>query len=250
MTNHLLGNSIQHREDPKFPLTGEALRVQDLAMLKETIWAPQEKIQERADAFGKIWHDRWGSRNEATPDFKYFQTLPDDGSPFADFSSKGWKLHIAFEKGKEEAVSKFLFSRGLYFKTEAGMGTAFNGKNILLGSGSDIEVAPRVMARFDVQKSAWGLKGNGSGKYAEDGLPSWTNAFGVPSGLPVLYEDAKTVGELNDQMKSGQKPLSEVLAVFRDLQKKAEHELVGDFGHDFVVGDYAEPVGAVAVRAS
>lgn len=270
MTASLTGNqtAMQEGRGATFPISGEALRAENLALLQETIWASSDIKAERAAAFDRTWQDKWHSAR----DHMHFEPHPSE-SPFSEYTGQGWKLHITFQKGEEAEVSKFMYEAGLYFKTQAGMGTWFNGnqesgstiyvgshgamtivadhltplrpvlmegpaylqpingKRVYIGSGSDIEIAPDILARFDVQKSPYGLRG-GTGKYAEDGLPSWTNAYGVTSALPILTEDVSFIRGLEKHKRS----IRELLPVYREVQQRAEQELIGDFGHDFVVG--------------
>lgn len=123
---------VQEGQDVSFPLTGEALRAENDKLLDATINASDEVKQRRYTAFPQAWHERWRDHN----DQDYFQTYPSE-SPFSKYSSQGWKLHIAFERGREEEVSRFLYGAGLYFKTEGRMGGGFNG---LKESGSTIYV--------------------------------------------------------------------------------------------------------------
>lgn len=269
-----------------FPLEGEALTTENSLLLRETISAPEDVRQARYAQFPVAWHKGW--RDEGVKD--YFQTMPHE-SPFAKYSSQGWKLHVAFEKGREEEVSRFLYGAGLYFKTQARMGSWFNGlkesgstvyvgswdcmqavashltalepvltdgpmasaegKTIHAGSNSDIEFAgqPKITARFDVQKSPFGLI-NGDKKYGESGLPSWMNIYGIFSGLPILYKDAGRLAELEHRVLPppaslfpGQpakpvtrKDFEELLSFSREAQLRARQELIHDFGAGFVLG--------------
>lgn len=91
-------------------------------LLQETIYN-EEKKDIRAKNFEQIWQKRWDPQEGKEG---YFQSEKKE-SPFEQYSSKGWKIHIAFEKGKEKEIAQFLYKNGLFFKVEAGGGTYFNG---------------------------------------------------------------------------------------------------------------------------
>lgn len=235
--------------------------------------------ERRASDFDRAWQERFavdpGGKSGKSG---YFQTKETE-SPFARFSSKGWKIHIAFPKGREKEVARLLYENGLYFKIESVQGTYFFGnkesgstiyigshdnmeaiaslleekfgemladggyvqagdKIIRSGSGADIEVRPKIMARFDVAKSPFGwLKGNK--KYGEHGLPTWTGL----GGIPILAKEEK---QLNDFLEKGNASTESQRQIiythfFKRIYQEAKEELVQDFGQDFLEG---KPGGA------
>ncbi len=153
-------------------------------LLDATIYSKDKSL--RSAQFEAAWSSRWSS-----PDNKQgvFQSAESE-SPFAQYSSRGWKVHIVFEKGREKEVAQFLFTNGLYFKVESQVGTYFNGnkssgstiyigshdnmkaiteevekglgrylveggvarfadgRTVAMGSGSDIQLKPKITARF------------------------------------------------------------------------------------------------------
>lgn len=262
----LAGKHVILRE--QFEKAKEALLKKD-PLLRETIY-DEEKKEERARKFEQVWQERWRPRGVHEG---YFQTEENE-SPFSQYSSKGWKIHIAFEKGQEKEVARFLYKNGLYFKLEAGPGTFFNGlkesgatiyigsydnmqeitrvieanigkflsdgvtakagdKIIHVGSGSDIEVRPKITARFDVAKTEFGwLKGNK--KYGEYGLPTWTGL----GGIPILSKYEKEVADIVSKWNK-YNPYQRDLYYERRLKpiyEESKEELIRDFGEEFLFG--------------
>ena len=254
-----------------FPMPERIMIADTDRLLKETVFATPEVIAERGVAFDEQWPERWRQDRIKT----IFQSERSE-SPFAKYSSQGWKIHIAYGRGREREVSRFLFQSGLYFKTQAGIGTWFNGTHesgstiyvgsepameqvaqhiqilgsvltdgpstelsfksgeklrIRNGSGSDIEVLPKILARFDVAKTPHGWA-SGTGKYAEHGLPSWVVAFGIPGGLPLLKDDNEHLSRLEGNSVDP----NDLVDVYSTAQKRAQAELVSDFGEHFVLG--------------
>lgn len=242
-------------------------------LLVQTIDNEEEKSR-RSEIFDQIWQERW--KHSGTKEV--FQTKEDE-SPFSQYSSKGWKIHLAFLKGQEQNVAKLLYTNGLYFKVEAGSGTYFNGlresgatvyigshdnmrpiaalvenhigslltdgetakvatkegtKIVRIGSGSDIEILPKITARFDVAKTPYGwASGNKNYKYAEHGLPSWTGL----GGIPIL----KTYERVTNNVLDGWNHLSpqgrrEYFKLLQQAYETSQRELVRDFGEEFVFG--------------
>lgn len=229
----------------------------------------------RAAAFEQAWAERWKSDPKVNSEERGRFDVGKDESPFSEFSSKGWKIHLAFEKGKERVIAEFLYVNGLYFKVESVRGTYFNGTkesgatiyigshnnmmaiaNVIeqnlgsiltdgpaatypdgrktpLGSGVDMEIKPRIMARFDVAKTAYGWI-SGNKKYTEKGLPSWLDT----SGLPILKSDEQATTQAENKwgslMPSQRKIYME--RTFRPAVERAKTELAKDFGPEFVFG--------------
>ncbi|MBI2600397.1 hypothetical protein HYW42_00425 [Candidatus Daviesbacteria bacterium] len=233
-------------------------------LLQSTIFNKDK--DNRRQAFEKAWQERWGPRG-------HFQTTEDE-SPFSQFSSRGWKIHIAFEKGKERDVAQFLYVNGLYFKVESMVGTYFYGnresgatvyigshdnlmqiagiveqelnpsltdgaiakfpnRTIRIGSGTDIEVRPRITARFDVAKTPYGWLG-GNGKYAEHGIASWLGLGGIPVLKKYEAEVARIEGNWNDYSRTQRQIYLE--RGLKSIYEESKSELVKDFGQEFVFG--------------
>ncbi|GEM_PF-3093038 len=238
-------------------------------LLQTTIYS-KEKDQ-RVAAFENAWKERWED-----PKRLYFQTKKEE-SPFSKYSSRGWKIHLAFEKGKEEDMTKFLYTSGLYFKVEGQVGTYFNGTNasgatiyigsydnmmtiseyieqnmgqflvdgrpitlggkvVNVGSGSDIEVRPRITARFDVQKSPFGVMG-GNGKYSEYGIGTWTGFGGMPLLSKYAMEEVKIEDSWNSLTSDQRKVAFERL---KQMYDESKAEAIKDFGEEFLLGKKQE----------
>lgn len=245
----------------------EALK--ESSLLKETIFNEQEK-EKRSEKFTEIWEERYkpsGSKEG------YFQTHEKE-SPFAEYSSKGWKIHIVFTKGREKEIAKLLHKNSLYFKVEAGLGTYFNGlkvsgATIYIGSHDNMEEIAKFVQKNLGESLKEGLvakvgdkmvrMGSGSDievlpmitarfdvaktevgwlkgnkKYVEYGLPSWTEL----GGIPILQKYEKEVASIIEKW-------NKVTPYQRDLyyDKKlkpiydeSKEELVKDFGAEFLLG--------------
>ncbi|HYF97022.1 MAG TPA: hypothetical protein VD947_03210 [Patescibacteria group bacterium] len=230
-------HSTRWQEDvcPNFPLTGPELAQENTELLESTINASEEVKQARYDEFSVVWAQRW---RETSGNDYYFATGGGE-SPFAQYSSKGWKLHIPFKKSHEEEVSRFLYGAGLYFKTETSStfthgftesgSTVYVGswdcmraiagslealepvlsdgtieqrgdKIIHVGSGSDVEVPEEPRITARFDVQKTRQGGiGGSKKYSEKGLPSWANLVGILSALPLLTQDAQGLLELEER---------------------------------------------------
>jgi hypothetical protein len=236
------------------------------SILAHTVYDARLK-ELRKNKFEEVWSEGW---KESPGKGEYFG-VPHDESPFEKYSSKGWKIHIAFKKGFEKEVAAFLYENGLYFKIEGGLGTYFNGKNesgstiyvgsrdnvekiaeliqrnfssclmegvvatlgerkFPLGSGADEELAPKIMARFDVAKTEHGWA-DGDGKYAEKGLPSWAGL----GGIPILSKYDKEVSDLVRNWKSYTESQRKVF--LQKVYGESRRELVKDFGQEFLLGE-------------
>ncbi|MDR3502466.1 MAG: hypothetical protein P4L79_07770 [Legionella sp.] len=243
-------------------------------ILTETLYN-EKQIKERIAKFDEIWQQRGITPARLKKDNNSkFNTNPDE-SPFSKFSSKGWKIHIAFDTGLERDFARLLYSHGLYFKVEgSGGGTYFNGlkesgatiyigssdnmqeiakflentvgsksrfgskmHDALDGSGADVVISPKIAARFDVAKTAYGWH-SGNGKYAEHGIATGlTSILKVGEGLPVLKKFEKRVSEIehawNTSSQDQRKLLRDELVKICDESKQ---ELVKDFGEEFLLG--------------
>ncbi len=229
-------------------------------------WAKER----RRKVFDQAWEERYKRTGGKDG---YFQTNEQE-SPFEKYSSKGWKIHIAFLKGKEKEIAQVLYENGLCFKVEAGIGTYFNGlkesgatiyigshdnmeaiadlienklgaaledgstakvgdKVIRVGSSSDIEVRPKVTARFDVAKTAFGWF-SGNKKYSEHGLPTWTKLGGIPS-LAKYGREISDVTQKWNKMSQYQRDIY-MQRFFKRIYKEAKDELIKDFGEKFLEG--------------
>ena len=250
----------------KMPSSGEKSKVAIDPLLEQTINNPESR-EKRGEKFESIWNTEWKSKPGKG---LYFQT-PDGESPFEGYSSKGWKIHIAFKKGTEKEVARLFYENGLYFKLEGDIGTYFNGtkesgstiyvgsrdnvqkiaelieqhlagyledgavaifgdgKVVRIGSGSDIELEPKVTARFDVAKTEHGWH-DGDGKYSEYGLPTWTDL----GGLPILKKFEREANDVVDNW--GKYTRSQRGLILSKIYGESRQELVKDFGQEFVLG--------------
>ncbi len=243
-------------------------------LLQVTIFNKDKAL--RKVSFDEAWQSRWNAHGNQP---QCFQTIESE-SPFARFSSRGWKVHLAFEKGREKEVAEFLYTNGLYFKVESQQGTYFNGnrasgatiyigshenmvavvseiennlcrfltdgvvatfgssgKTVAMGSGSDIEIKPKITARFDVARTPHGwLEGNK--KYAEHGIASWTGLGGIPILKSREAEVARIEGNWN-RNTPGQRTIY-LERVLRRIYEESKQELIKDFGEDFVFGKKAD----------
>lgn len=267
MTSYSDCKSGGETDNNMFPVLAERLDEINAELLKESIFASDETKISKAAQYERIVSTRKQTQGGKTT----FQVATDE-SPFSAYSSKGWKIHVPFEKGQERLVGGYLFANGLYFKVESGIGTYFNGnmesgatiyigsydamqavkdvvgiltpiltdgavatyqdgRKLHIGSGSDIEVQNSITARFDVAKTEYGIKG--TGKYDEDGLPSWTGL----GGIPLLRKDIPIVNHLENRWNYLSKDdRIDANASFRYFHENARQELIRDFGEEFVFG--------------
>src|SRR3989344_1667334 len=229
-------------------------------------------VQNCDGRFDYLWSSRF---NKSSIGKSAFQTEKSE-SPFSEYSSKGWKIHIAFIKRKEKEIGKFLFEHGLYFKINVGIGTYFDGnlqsgatiyigsydnmvsvahllhkkisnfleigahyiiegRKIPMGSGSDIQIMPNIMARFDVAKTRFGWMGvNKSYKYSEHGLPTWSNRGVIPILKKYESQVAEAVNKWNSLLPRQRKIYIDIL--FKNIYEESKSELIKDFGKEFVFG--------------
>lgn len=255
-------------------------------LLQTTIYS-QEKDR-RTTAFEEAWKQRWNTPKHRPHHFETEKTE----SPFSAYSSKGWKIHLAFEKGKEKEMAKFLYTNGLYFKLQGLMGTYFDGnkasgstiyigshanmtaiaeyieqnvgqflvngrpmtvggKVIYIGSGSDMEVRPNISARFDVQKTQFGVMG-GNKKYEEYGISTWTG-FG---GMPLLSKYTDEVLKLENMFTSASEFASRTpderknaLERLKQIYEESKAEAIKDFGEEFLLGKTTQETNPRRVRS-
>lgn len=244
-------------------------------LLKKTIYNENEEEKEmRREDFEIAWKKRWQTEGE----LGCFQTRVNE-SPFSQYSSRGWEIHIAFKKGKEREIAGFLYENGLSFDVEAGYGTYFNcteesgatiyiGSNdnmvevakiieanvekfltdgaivkvgdetVHMGSHSDIEIRPKITARFDVSKTEFGqIKGNK--KYAEHGLPTWTELGGIPI-LTKYKEEVDDMVLISKWNKYDSYQKSSYYERLKQIYNESKNELIKDFGKEFLFGEKTE----------
>lgn len=240
-------------------------------LLQATIFNKDK--DKRREAFTKAWQERWNTGYYGTNKPGYFATEENE-SPFSEYSSKGWKIHIAFEKGKEKDVAEALFVDGLYFKLESVIGTYFNGTKesgatVYIGSHDNMMAITEVIeqnlgsyltegsvATIPTRKIPLGSGADtevkprimarfdvaktpygwisGNKKYTEKGLPSWLEV----SGLPLLKTDEQetmlVVNKWNRLMPSQRQIYMD--RTLRPAVDRAKTELARDFGQEFVFG--------------
>lgn len=259
-----------HERPPQIEFNPEEGKKNIDSLLKETIYKEEAEKRKRAEDFQKIWQERWRKKGVKEG---YFQTEKNE-SPFSQYSSRGWKIHIAFEKGREQEIGSLLYENGLYFKVEAGSGTYFNGlkesgatiyigsndnmmeiakiieknagnflrdgpfaetnnKIIRMGSGSDIEVRPRITARFDVAKTKFGWF-SGNKKYAEYGLPTWTELGGIPILAQYEKEAYDIISKWNKYTQYQRDLYYE--KKLKPIYEESKSQLMKDFGREFLFG--------------
>jgi hypothetical protein len=213
----------------------------------------------------------WERRFKLTHGKGYFQTEKNE-SIYSKFSSRGWKIHIVFPKGKEKVVARFLYEHGFYFKIETGMGTFFNGNissgaTIYIGSwddmvsiagliekgigrilmqGSFVEVGNKrmsmgsgsdveIMPNITARFDVYKTRFGlaGTKKYFEHGLPTWSGL----GGIPILNKYSQQVSEFQGKWNSyNENQRRYVLDFFRRVYNESKIELIKDFGSEFVFG--------------
>lgn len=241
-----------------------------------------EAAEKRGQAFDAAWNERYKDGR--------FETIAAE-SQLSDQVAKGWELHLAFKKGAEERVARYLYSCGLPFLLEEKTGSHFYGnresgvtiyagdrelatriarfmsrameevlvtsgdiermnsdgrvESIPSGSGTDIELAPKVMGRLDISRTVVGADG-GSGKYDRAGIATFTG-FG---GLPILASRRDEVDQLEEVFVREHTAEEEKKATqrLREIQEEARKELVRDLGPELVTSA-AEPVTRAARSA-
>ena len=192
-------------------------------------------------------------------------------SPNAQFSSKGWKLHVQFGKGSEKVFASLLNTYGQYFKIEGEVGTYFNGKThsgatIYVGSRENLEKlielinqrCPQLPSAGQPTRTVSGKEiyaGSGTDepisfglaarfdvqksefkdKYSGYGFAAWLEF----RGLPVMEEDVAHVNYLEKIIKrkgEGQEEKKRAYAELKEIFAKTEKEVLRDFGEEFVYG--------------
>ncbi len=236
-------------------------------ILDATILNPNK--EEREADFEKAWQERYDQHSKKG----YFQTK-DEESPFSAYSSRGWKVHIAFKKGEEKRVAQLLYQNSLYFKLESQAGTYFNGNvssgaTIYIGSNENMKaIAEEINTSLGdfLEEGAYVESGKnkipvgsdtdipvlpkimarfdvaktqygykeGNGKYSEHGLPTWLGL----GGLPILNKYEKEVNEVLDKWNKLQPSQRKIYHehFFTRIYNKSKAELVKDFGEEFVLG--------------
>jgi len=227
------------------------------------------KVRASNGPFDGIWQRRF----KFTGNKVYFQTEKNE-STFSKFSSRGWKLHLSFPKGKEKDVAKFLYEKGLYFKLQTGVGTWFyghmqSGATIYIGSHDDLmsiaeliengigaflmqgayaEIANRrigigsgcdIEIRPNIMARFDVAKTNfgwlsGNRKYAEHGLATWTRL----GGIPILKTHEAAVRDVENKwntLTDSQRRIC-IDKLFRRVYEESKAELIKDFGKEFVFG--------------
>jgi hypothetical protein len=218
------------------------------------------------------WNKQYG--NFVNPLYKkrlYYQAP--SGSMNAEFSSKGWKLHIQFIKGHERELAELLNKYGQFFKIEGEIGTYFNGLNdsgatIYVGSRANLDKLVNLIeekcSHLPTDNNYTGTMlgeyvygGSGSDeplgrgiagrfdvqksqfskKYSQYGF---STSLGF-RGLPVLEKNALRVRNLESilQNDEGNATLEQKESAYVELQeifKETEQEVIKDFGSEFVYG--------------
>lgn len=229
--------------------------------------------ESRSSAFEKAWEQRWNTQYyKNKPD--YFETEEEE-SPFSKYSSRGWKIHIAFEKGKEKDMARFLFTNGLYFKVEGQMGTYFygnkeSGATIYIGSYDNmVEIANMIgqeegniltegaVAIFrDGRRMSIGsgsdieLRPNITARFDvaktkygwAEGNRKYTE-HGIASwiglgGIPVLKTHESEVSTIEGRWSKntpGQKQINFERRL-KPIYEQSKAEIIKDFGQEFVFG--------------
>jgi len=238
-------------------------------LLQSTILNKDKDL--RIPAFEEAWKQRWNTPNHKPA---YFGTNEQE-SPFSQYSSRGWKIHIAFEKGKEKDMAKFLFTNGLYFKVEGYIGSYFNGKKasgatIYIGSYDNMAEIANMIEQEEKQiltEGAVAISGgkrinigsgsdielkpnitarfdiaktafgwhNGNGKYAESGISSWTGL----GGIPILKKYEAEVSQIENNWNKNTPGQRDIYFQrrLRPIYEESKAEIIKDFGQEFVFGN-------------
>ena len=235
---------------------------------------PEIRPNMSANEFIADWEKQYGAFNNPLYGAKSFYYQAPKMSPNAVFSSKGWKVHMQFEKGYEKQFAGLLNIYGQYFKIEGSMGTYFNaltdsGATIYLGPRENVdkllalieEKCPNISSPRYYTTTVFGKKvyggsgsdepiGRGLGarfdiqktdlkdKYSEYGFATFLEF----RGLPVLQKDILHVRRLEDIIEDGadKKTQEEKKAAYLELKtifEETEREILKDFGKEFVYGN-------------
>lgn len=237
-------------------------------LLQSTIYSKDK--ESRVPAFEEAWKQRWNTPNHKPA---YFQTEEGE-SPFSQYSSRGWKIHIAFQKGKEKAIAKFLFTNGLYFKVEGQIGTYFygnktSGATIYIGSYDNmIEIANIIGQEGESMLTEGAVAiledgrriniGSGSdielkhnitarfdvaktrfGWYSGNGkyAESGIASWTGLGGIPILKTHEAEVARIEANWNKNTPGQREIyLERLRPIYEESKAELIKDFGQEFVFG--------------
>lgn len=259
-------------DNPKLPQeTKSSVEVID-PLLQATIFNKDK--ESRRKAFVRAWQERWNTGYYGANKPGYFQTEENE-SLFSKYSSKGWKIHIAFEKGKEREVAEILFVDGLYFKLESVIGTYFNGTKesgatVYIGSHDNmLAIASAIeqsmgsnLTEGPVATYPNGRKvpvGSGADREIKPRIMArfdvaktpygWLSGNkkytenGLPSwidtsGLPLLRKDEKDTNYVVgnwNRLAPSQRKIF-MERTLRPAAERAKGELAKDFGQEFVFG--------------
>ncbi|MEI8130618.1 MAG: hypothetical protein WCG55_03890 [bacterium] len=216
------------------------------------------------------WNRQYGDFNNPEYGRRFYYQSPKT-SLNAEYSSKGWKVHVQFEKGFEKFLANLLNDYGQYFKIDGAIGTWFNAKTdsgatIYVGSRENLEKlvnlvnqeAPLLPSPRNYGTTVFGhyiYTGSGSDepisrgiaarfdvqksvfkdKYSEYGFASYLEF----RGIPVLKSDAEHVRSLEAIIESDNTNQTEKSDAYTELQsifQKTESEVLADFGEEFVYG--------------
>lgn len=120
-------------------------------------------------------------------------------------------------------------------------------KEIRIGSGSDIEILPKITARFDVAKTKFGWIGDKEEqekrkklgpreyKYSEYGLPSWSGLGGIPILSKYSREESETTNTKRWN-KASEAERRKYLERMKAIYEESKKELIKDFGAEFLLG--------------
>jgi hypothetical protein len=219
------------------------------------------------------WENQFGDfQNPIYLGQRFFYQAPKT-SINAQFSSKGWKLHIQFQKGWEKPIASLLNTYGQYFKMSSLRGSWFNGNTdsgatIYVGSRENLEklialieekcsnmLSARNQTTTVSGKEVYGGSGSdepiGLGLAArfdisKSGFKDKYSEYGFATflefrGLPILQKDVLRVRKLEDIIENtkGDKSQDQRKQAYIELQKifaETEQEILKDFGKEFVYG--------------
>jgi len=240
---------------------------------KEEVGLPEVLLNLSAEEFQDDWNQQYGSFKNPAYHRQFFYQAPKT-SKNEKYSSKGWKVHIQFEKGFEEKLAKLLNRYGQYFKIDGHAGTWFNGNTdsgatVYVGSRGNVQKlvnlidtyaellpSPRNYSTTISGKKIYG--GSGSDEFIQRGIAArfdvqkteFKDKYGEYCfasflefrALPVLKRDELEVRNLEDVMlnQTGSYSHQEREDAYQKLYglfQKSEQEVLKDFGKDFVYGN-------------
>ena len=158
----------------------------------------------------------------------YFKIESDIGTYFNGNHRSGSTIYIGSNDNTNE-IAKFIEQELSDYLEDGATAEFANGRKLAIGSGSDIELAPRVLACFDVAKTNFGWLERNK-KYSEHGLPTWTGHGGIP--MLRKFEQEWADAERNWQQLS----LSQKKILVYKVYGESRRELVKDFGQEFLLG--------------